>query len=46
MLGIVAVHRCAGWREFYQEFSGRLARDGYSALCPDPHCPIRKVSRT
>ncbi len=42
MLGIVAVHHCAGWREFYREFSDRLARDGYSVLCLDPALPHRQ----
>ena len=33
--GIVAVHHLPGWDEFYREFCERLARHGYSVLCPD-----------
>src|SRR5215471_3494928 len=33
--GIVAVHHMPGWDEFYREFSDRLARHGYSVICPD-----------
>jgi carboxymethylenebutenolidase len=36
--GIVAVHHLPGWDEFYREFSGRLARHGYSVICPDLYC--------
>ena len=33
--GIVAVHHLPGWDEFYREFSDRLARHGYTVICPD-----------
>ena len=33
--GIVAVHHMPGWDEFYREFSERLARHGFTAICPD-----------
>ena len=33
--GIVAVHHMPGWDEFYREFADRLARHGYSVICPD-----------
>jgi carboxymethylenebutenolidase len=33
--GIVAVHHMPGWDEFYREFSDRLARHGYTVICPD-----------
>jgi carboxymethylenebutenolidase len=36
--GIVAVHHMPGWDEFYREFSERLARHGYSVICPDLYC--------
>jgi len=36
--GIVAVHHLPGWDEFYREFSERLARHGYSVICPDLFC--------
>ena len=36
--GIVAVHHLPGWDEFYREFSDRLARHGYSVICPDLYC--------
>ena len=36
--GIVAVHHLPGWDEFYREFSERLARHGYSVICPDLYC--------
>jgi carboxymethylenebutenolidase len=36
--GIVAVHHMPGWDEFYREFSDRLARDGYTVICPDLYC--------
>jgi carboxymethylenebutenolidase len=36
--GIVAVHHLPGWDEFYREFCERLARHGYSVLCPDLYC--------
>ena len=38
--GIVAVHHMPGWDEFYREFSERLARHGYSAICPDLYCRL------
>ena len=38
MPGIVAVHHLPGWDEFYREFSDRLARHGYSVICPDLYC--------
>jgi carboxymethylenebutenolidase len=36
--GVVAVHHMPGWDEFYREFSDRLARHGYSVICPDLYC--------
>jgi len=33
--GIVAVHHMPGWDEFYREFSERLARHGYTVICPN-----------
>jgi carboxymethylenebutenolidase len=33
--GVVAVHHLPGWDEFYREFSERLARHGYTVICPD-----------
>ena len=36
--GIVAVHHLPGWDEFYREFAERLARHGYSVICPDLYC--------
>jgi carboxymethylenebutenolidase len=33
--GIVAVHHMPGWDEFYREFAERLARHGYTVICPD-----------
>ena len=33
--GIVAVHHLPGWDEFHREFSDRLARHGYTVICPD-----------
>jgi carboxymethylenebutenolidase len=36
--GIVAVHHLPGWDEFYREFCERLARHGYSVICPDLYC--------
>jgi carboxymethylenebutenolidase len=33
--GVVAVHHMPGWDEFYREFSDRLARHGYTVICPD-----------
>ena len=36
--GIVAVHHLPGWDEFYREFVERLARHGYSVICPDLYC--------
>jgi len=33
--GVVAVHHLPGWDEFYREFSDRLARHGYTVICPD-----------
>ena len=33
--GIVVVHHLPGWDEFYREFSDRLARHGYTVICPD-----------
>lgn len=36
--GIVAVHHMPGWDEFYREFCERLARHGYSVICPDLYC--------
>jgi carboxymethylenebutenolidase len=35
---IVAVHHMPGWDEFYREFSDRLARHGYTVICPDLFC--------
>src|SRR5262252_6647761 len=36
--GIVAVHHLPGWDEFFREFSDRLARHGYTVICPDLYC--------
>jgi carboxymethylenebutenolidase len=36
--GIVAVHHLPGWDEFYREFTDRLARHGYTVICPDLYC--------
>jgi carboxymethylenebutenolidase len=36
--GIVAVHHMPGWDEFYREFAERLARHGYTVICPDLYC--------
>jgi carboxymethylenebutenolidase len=33
--GVVAVHHAPGWDEFYREFSERLARHGYTVICPN-----------
>ena len=33
--GIVAVHHLPGWDEFYREFCERLARHGYTVICPN-----------
>jgi carboxymethylenebutenolidase len=38
--GVVAVHHMPGWDEFYREFSERLARHGYSVICPDLYCRL------
>jgi carboxymethylenebutenolidase len=34
----VLVHHLPGWDEFYQEFAERLARHGYTVICPDLYC--------
>ena len=36
--GIVVVHHLPGWDEFYREFSERLARHGFTVICPDLYC--------
>jgi carboxymethylenebutenolidase len=36
--GVVAVHHMPGWDEFYREFAERLARNGFSVICPDLYC--------
>jgi carboxymethylenebutenolidase len=36
--GVVAVHHLPGWDEFYREFAERLARHGYTVICPDLYC--------
>ena len=36
--GIVAVHHLPGWDEFYREFCDRLARHGFTVICPDLYC--------
>jgi carboxymethylenebutenolidase len=36
--GIVLVHHMPGWDEFNQEFAERLARHGYTVICPDLYC--------
>ena len=36
--GVVAVHHMPGWDEFYREFAERLARHGYTVICPDLYC--------
>jgi carboxymethylenebutenolidase len=33
--GVVAVHHMPGWDEFFREFSDRLARHGYTVICPN-----------
>ena len=33
--GIVAVHHLPGWDEFYREFCERLARHGFTVICPN-----------
>jgi carboxymethylenebutenolidase len=33
--GVVVVHHMPGWDEFYREFSDRLARHGYTVICPN-----------
>jgi carboxymethylenebutenolidase len=38
--GIVLVHHVPGWDEFYQEFAERLARHGYTVICPDLYCRL------
>ena len=38
--GIVAVHHMPGWDEFYREFTDRLARHGYTVICPDLYCRL------
>jgi carboxymethylenebutenolidase len=36
--GVVLVHHMPGWDEFSQEFAERLARHGYTVICPDLYC--------
>lgn len=36
--GLVLAHHLPGWDEFYQEFAERLARHGYTVICPDLFC--------
>jgi carboxymethylenebutenolidase len=36
--GIVAVNHLPGWDEFYREFCDRLARHGFTVICPDLYC--------
>jgi carboxymethylenebutenolidase len=36
--GIVVVHHLPGWDEFYREFCERLARHGFTVICPDLYC--------
>ena len=36
--GIVVAHHLPGWDEFYREFCERLARHGYTVICPDLYC--------
>ena len=36
--GVVLIHHLPGWEEFYQEFAERLARHGYTVICPDLYC--------
>ncbi len=36
--GILVIHHLPGWDEFYQEFSERLGRHGYTVICPDLYC--------
>jgi carboxymethylenebutenolidase len=36
--GVVVVHHMPGWDEFYREFSDRIARHGYTVICPDLYC--------
>jgi len=39
----VAVHHLPGWDEFYREFSERLARHGFTVICPDLCCRFGHV---
>jgi carboxymethylenebutenolidase len=36
--GIVVIHHLPGWDEFYFEFCERLARHGFTVICPDLYC--------
>src|ERR1700727_559827 len=36
--GDVVVHHLPGWDEFFREFSERLARHGFTVICPDLYC--------
>jgi carboxymethylenebutenolidase len=36
--GVVVIHHMPGWDEFYQEFTRRLANQGYVAISPDIYC--------
>jgi carboxymethylenebutenolidase len=38
--GVVLVHHMPGWDELYQEFAERIARHGYTVICPDLYCRI------
>ena len=38
--GVVVIHHMPGWDEFYREFTERLARHGYLAICPDLYCRL------
>jgi carboxymethylenebutenolidase len=38
--GVVVIHHMPGWDEFYQEFTRRLANQGYVAISPDIYCRV------
>jgi carboxymethylenebutenolidase len=38
--GVVVIHHMPGWDEFYQEFTRRLANQGYLAISPDIYCRV------
>jgi carboxymethylenebutenolidase len=38
--GVITVMHMPGWDEFYQEMSERIARHGYTVICPDLYCGV------